>query len=149
MSVCAKFQLSSWPRSGGKICGSGGVVLVEHVTTVSNLNKVAFELLWVELSSVELCWVLTKKNMKLSQPQLLNTTLKQPEVYSPRIFKNFNLTRIQSSCLFVYKSLYRYNIIQAAMIHTDLQLDFDIGLLSFLGLKIFSYNRLWNIKLGL
>ena len=102
-----------------------------------------------ELSWVELRWVLIKKNMKLSQPQLLNTTLKQPEVYSPRIFKNFNLTRIQSSCLFVYKSLYTYNIIQAAMIHTDLQLDFDISLLSFLGLKICSCYRLWNIKLGL
>ena len=26
MSVCAKFKLSSWSRSGWKVCGSGGVV---------------------------------------------------------------------------------------------------------------------------
>ena len=37
--------------------GGGGVV--EHLATMSYSNKVALELLWVELSSVELRWVLT------------------------------------------------------------------------------------------
>ena len=53
-SVCAKFQLSSWSRSGLKVCGGGGVV--EHVTTVSNSNASCFR---VVLSWVELHWVLT------------------------------------------------------------------------------------------
>ena len=54
MSVCAKFQLFSWSRSAWKVCGGvGGVGWCGfQVTTVSNLNEVAFELLWVELSYV-------------------------------------------------------------------------------------------------
>ena len=68
MSVCAKFQLSSWSRSGLKVwgavhCGNMVSTLRQYggfqVTTMSNLNEVAFELLWVELSSGELHWVLT------------------------------------------------------------------------------------------
>ena len=53
MSVCAKFQLSSWSRSGWKVCGSGGVVGWGgvHVTTVSSSNASCFrvELSWVAL----------------------------------------------------------------------------------------------------
>ena len=54
MSVCAKFQLSSWSRSGWKVCGRVVVVVVEHVTTMSNSNASCFrvELSWVELSCV-------------------------------------------------------------------------------------------------
>jgi len=47
MSVCAKFQLSSWSRSGWIVCvGWGGGGGGEHVTTVSNSNAFA-ELRWV------------------------------------------------------------------------------------------------------
>ena len=51
MSVCAKFQLSSWSRSGRKVCGSGGVGgvgwgggggVLEHLTTMSNSNASCF-----------------------------------------------------------------------------------------------------------
>ena len=53
MSVCVKFQLSSWSRSGWKVCGDGvgwsGVV--KHVTTMSNSNASCFE-----LSCVSLCF---------------------------------------------------------------------------------------------
>ena len=60
MSVCAKFQLSSWSRSGRKVCGGGAVGwgggVVEHVTTMSNSNASCFR---VGLSWVELRWVLT------------------------------------------------------------------------------------------
>ena len=62
MSVCAKFQLSSWSRSGWKVGGGGwdgwgGLDgWVEHVTTVSNSNASCFR---VVLSWVELRWVLT------------------------------------------------------------------------------------------
>ena len=42
MSVCAKFQLSNWSRSGPKVCGSG--VGGFQVTTVSNLNPSCIEL---------------------------------------------------------------------------------------------------------
>ena len=50
MSVCAKFQLSSWSRSGWKVCvgwWGGG----EHVTTMSNSNASCFRvgLSWVAL----------------------------------------------------------------------------------------------------
>ena len=55
MSVCAKFQLSSWSRSCWKVCG-GGVVgwcgwCGGHVTTMSNSNASCFrfELSWVAL----------------------------------------------------------------------------------------------------
>ena len=51
MSVCAKFQPSSWSRSCWKVCGGG-----EHVTTMSNSKASCFR---VELSWVELRWVLT------------------------------------------------------------------------------------------
>ena len=44
MSVFAKFQLSSMPRVAEKL-GEGGVVVVEHVDTVSNLNPNYVELL--------------------------------------------------------------------------------------------------------
>ena len=53
MSICAKFQLSSWSRSAWKVCCGG----VEHVGTMSNPTKLllsCFELSWVELR-----WVLT------------------------------------------------------------------------------------------
>ena len=55
VSACAKFQFSSWSRSGWKVCGSGwwgG----EHLTTVSNSNASCFR---VSLRWVELGWVLT------------------------------------------------------------------------------------------
>ena len=42
VSVCAKVQLSSWSKSGWKVCGGG----VEHVT---NSNTSCFELSWVTL----------------------------------------------------------------------------------------------------
>ena len=44
VSVYAKFQLSSWPRSALKVWGGqwGGM---EHVATVSNLNPSYLELL--------------------------------------------------------------------------------------------------------
>ena len=52
MSVCAKFQLSSWSRSDGKVCawwwGGGGF----HVSTMSNPTKLLLQLLLVELSYV-------------------------------------------------------------------------------------------------
>ena len=44
MSDCAKFQFPSLPRSGLKVCGSGGVGGLA-VTTVSNLNPSCNELL--------------------------------------------------------------------------------------------------------
>ena len=50
LEVPEKFG-AEWVGWGGR----GGF----QVTTMSNLNKVAFELLWVELSSGELHWVLT------------------------------------------------------------------------------------------
>ena len=48
MSVCAKFQLSSMPRSGRKVwvVGGGGGLAVANV---SNLNSSYVELLWSEL----------------------------------------------------------------------------------------------------
>ena len=49
MSLCAKFQLSSWSRSAWKVWGWWRGF---QVTTKSNLNEVAFELLWVELRLV-------------------------------------------------------------------------------------------------
>ena len=51
MSVHAKFQL---PRGGWSLCVGWVVVVVEHVATVSNLNPSYIELLWAELSYVEL-----------------------------------------------------------------------------------------------
>ena len=55
MSVCAKFQLSSWSRSAWKVCvwRFHGLYAFQ-VTTMSNLNPSCFELLWVELRRVEL-----------------------------------------------------------------------------------------------
>ena len=55
MSVCAKFQLSSWSRSGWKVCawvGWGGVGNTWLLCLTPTL--VALELSWVELR-----WVLT------------------------------------------------------------------------------------------
>ena len=58
MSVCTKFQLSSWSRSGWTVCGSGGGGgggvggEMEHAATMSNLNprlEVRVALSWVEL----------------------------------------------------------------------------------------------------
>ena len=63
MSVCAKFQLSSWSRSAWKVCGwrFHGLYVRFHglyafqVTTKSNPTKLllsCFELSWVELSYI-------------------------------------------------------------------------------------------------
>ena len=59
MSVCAKFQLSSWSRSGWKVCGSGWVVgwVVgwggwNTWLLCLTLTLVALELFWVGLSYV-------------------------------------------------------------------------------------------------
>ena len=50
MSVCAKFQLSSLPRSGWKVCGR--VVVGNTWLLCLTPTLVALELLWVELSCV-------------------------------------------------------------------------------------------------
>ena len=50
MSVCAKFQLTIWTRSGWKVCGSGGwggVGWVGHLATTSN-SDIGF----VDLSTI-------------------------------------------------------------------------------------------------
>ena len=51
MSVCAKFQLSSWSRSGWKVCGSGWWVGNTWLLCLTP-TLVALELFWVELSYV-------------------------------------------------------------------------------------------------
>ena len=58
MSVCAKFQLSSWSRSGWKVCGGwGGWVGNTWLRLTPTL--VALELFWVELSCVGFWQILT------------------------------------------------------------------------------------------
>ena len=56
MSVCTKFQLTSWSRSCWKVCGSGGVVGWGGVGNTWLLcltpTLVILELHWVELSCV-------------------------------------------------------------------------------------------------
>ena len=63
MSLCAKFQLSSWSRSAWKVCcgvvGWGGVV--GNMWVLCLTQRSCF---WVALSWVELGWVLTKVGWK-------------------------------------------------------------------------------------
>ena len=59
VSVCDKFQLSSWSRSGRKVCGGSGVVGGWN-TWLLCLTSTKLFLSCFELSSVELRWVLTK-----------------------------------------------------------------------------------------
>ena len=58
MSVCAKFQLSSWSRSDWKVWGGGGVVVVGSKWVLCLTQRSCFYSCF-ELSWVELRWVLT------------------------------------------------------------------------------------------
>ena len=79
MSVCAKFQLSSWSRSGWKVCGSGvGNTWLPCLTP----TLVSLELFWVGLSYVGF-WQKDKKFQSLCRP------VKHPKKTVGSIIENF------------------------------------------------------------
>ena len=85
MSVCAKYQLSSWSRSDWKVCVWVGWVGSRWVLCLT--QRSCFWVALVELSWVELRWVLTISGLHVISYQGFSAQDKHPYINQKKILQ--------------------------------------------------------------